>query len=268
MLRTAVSQICTLHWPFERDVELYARLGVAAVGVQQVKLEAYGVERGLRLLRDAGIEASCYQTGARFAVDDPARWPERREAIRRDLEVAARLQAGRLVLLTGPAGAQSYEEAAQVFVAQAAETVAHAAAHHVRLAIEPHFNVRVDATFVHSLRDALDLAAALDSPWAGVCCELTHVWMERGLYENLRRRCGLVAHVQTGDYALGTRASSERVPLGEGCMPLARLLDALSAAGYDGYCDLELLGPAIDAIGYEEAISRSLAWLARNAARR
>ncbi|MSQ25715.1 MAG: sugar phosphate isomerase/epimerase [Dehalococcoidia bacterium] len=268
MLRTAVSQITTMRWPFDRDVERYAELGVTAMGVLQSKLTAYGVERGLRLLRDAGITASCYQTGARFAADDPARWAERREAIVRDLETAARLQAGCLVLLTGPGGAQSYEEAAQVFLEQAAEIVEPAAAHRVRLAIEPHFNVRVDATFVYSLHDALDLAESLASPWAGVCCELTHVWMERGLYRSIQRRCRLIAHVQTGDYAYGTRASSERVPLGEGCMPLVRLLDALSAAGYEGYCDLELLGPAIDAMGCDEALGRSLAWLARYTARR
>jgi hypothetical protein len=34
---------------------------------------------------------------------------------------------------------------------------------------------------------------------------------------------------------------------------------ALAAAGYDGWYDIELLGPAIDAMGYEAVVPTALA---------
>jgi hypothetical protein len=33
------------------------------------------------------------------------------------------------------------------------------------------------------------------------------------------------------------------------------------AAGYDGFVDLELLGPTVEAEGYESAIRRGMRWL-------
>ncbi len=47
----SISQITTRTWPFERDIDHFSRLGVAAVGVLKGKLEG----RGIRLVatRDA-----------------------------------------------------------------------------------------------------------------------------------------------------------------------------------------------------------------------
>jgi sugar phosphate isomerase/epimerase len=257
----SISQITTRKWPFERDVDYFSRLGIAAMGVLKGKLEEYGTEGGIRLLRDSGLKTSCYQPGDRFAVDDPACWPERLDTLKRGLETARRLGASCLMLLTGPAGPISYEEAAKRFLEQLGELLPAAREAGVPIALESHISLRIDVTFVHRLHDVLDLVEAVDSPDFGACCEVTHVFPERGFYQNLRERTGRLLHVQTGDFRPGTVATSERVPLGEGIIDFPRVFQTLDEGGYDRYLELELLGPEIEALGYEEAIRRSLAYM-------
>jgi sugar phosphate isomerase/epimerase len=65
--------------------------------------------------------------------------------------------------------------------------------------------------------------------------------------------------VQVSDFAAGTMVASERVVMGDGDIPLRRICQAIAAAGYDGWWDIELLGSRIEAEGYESVVPRALA---------
>src|SRR5438094_2941539 len=54
-------------------------------------------------------------------------------------------------------------------------------------------------------------------------------------------------------------SASDRVVIGDGDIPLRRLCGALADAGYDGWYDIELLGPAIEAEGYEAVVPWAIA---------
>jgi sugar phosphate isomerase/epimerase len=64
--------------------------------------------------------------------------------------------------------------------------------------------------------------------------------------------------VQVSDFKVGTLAASERVVIGDGDIPLGRICRALAEAGYAGWWDIELLGSAIEAEGYESVVPRAL----------
>ena len=117
----------------------------------------------------------------------------------------------------------------------------------------------MDLGFLHSFDEALDFADASPSPWLGVVLELNNAWIERRLYENIRRRTGRIAVVQVSDFKVGTLRASERVVIGDGDIPLRRLCRALADAGYAGWYDIELLGPAIEAEGYPAVVPRAIA---------
>jgi sugar phosphate isomerase/epimerase len=239
-------------------VEAIAATGAPGIGVAIRKLEAVGVAAASRWLRDAGLAVSCLTSSGFFPLGDEA--GERAALARtlRHLEDAATLEAGCLMVLSGPAGALSWEEAAGrarpllEAVVRAAERAG------VRVAIEPTSQLRMDLSFVHTLGDALDLVDEIGSPWLGVVLELNNAWIERGLYRNIRERTGRIALVQVSDFRVGTLAASERVMIGDGDIPLARIVGALDAAGYVGWYDLELLGPAIDAEGYAAVVPRAV----------
>jgi hypothetical protein len=130
--------------------------------------------------------------------------------------------------------------------------------HRRRVLLEHTNPFRVDLSFVHTLRDALDLARRVD---VGVCMEVNACWIERGLAESIAAGVSerLIRLVQVSDFVVGTKATPDRAVPGDGDIPLARIVDQLLAAGYTGRFDLEIIGPRIEAEGYERAVSRSLA---------
>jgi sugar phosphate isomerase/epimerase len=125
----------------------------------------------------------------------------------------------------------------------------------VRLAVEPTNPLRADLSFVFCMRDGFDLARA-----AGISAvlDLYSCWYERGLEHLVRKNLDVLALVQISDYALKTYNTPNRSVIGDGDVPLERLLAMLLDAGYEGAFDLEILGPRIEEEGYASAIARSV----------
>lgn len=259
MPRFSVSQITTLHWPFERDVEAIAAAGAPGIGVAIRKLEAVGLERAVELVRGQRLAVSCLTSSGLFPLGDEAGERQALASTRRHLEAAAALGADCLMVLPGANPALSWEEAAARARPLLAALLPDAERLGVRLALEPTSQLRMDLAFLHSFDETLDFADAIDSPWLTVTLELNNAWIERRLYDNIRDRCQRIGVVQISDFRVGTLAASERVVIGDGDIPLRRLCAALADAGYDGWYDIELLGPAIEAEGYEAVVPRAVA---------
>ncbi len=261
MVKYCVNEASTLKWPFERDVRRLAELGVRAIAVSRPKIEAYGVDRGIRLLKDTGLTPAALLSTGFFTLDARSQWPGQLDTARRAIDLAARLGVEALVVLTGPPGALDYEQAEGRFLELLGALVPEAQRAGVRLALEPNNCLRVDLGYIHTLHDALDLADQVDSPWFTVCFEINNAWIERRLYANIRERARRIGLVQINDFKRGTQCTPSRVPLGDGLIPIERIMRTFLDAGYQGYFDVELVGPEIEAMGYDEALRRSLAWL-------
>jgi sugar phosphate isomerase/epimerase len=254
-----MSQITTFDWPFERDVEAFAAAGVPGIGLSLRKLEAYGATRAATRLRAAGLAVSCVTSSGLFPLEDPAVVRASLGETRKHLDWAAEVGAACLVVLPGHAPALSWEEAAARSRPFLEALLPQAERHGVRLAVEPVSQLRMDLGFLHTFDEALDFVDAIGSPWLGVVLELNNAWIERRLYANVAARTDRIALVQVSDFKVGTRCASERVVIGDGDIPLRRIARALAAAGYAGWYDIELLGPAIEAEGYEAVVPRAVA---------
>jgi sugar phosphate isomerase/epimerase len=237
--RVAVSQISSWSWSVAEDLAFYAESGIEAVGV------------ALRKLKDPGHEAALAAAGLRI-VDVIGVGADR---VAEGIAVAGRLDAPMVVLTTGPAGPVPWEEAADAFAETMAPLVEQAAAADVALVLEHTNSLRADVGFVHTLRDAVDLARRVG---VGVCVEVNACWAERGLAATLEDGMDVIRLVQVSDYAIGTTSTPDRLVPGDGDLPLHRILGQALAAGYAGAFELELVGPRIDAEGYASAISRSV----------
>jgi len=258
MPRVSVSQITTLGWSFERDVSAIAAAGVPGIGVAIRKLEATGLERARGLVRDAGLKVSCLTSSGPFPLLDEQGWQAACANAQRHLEVAADLGAACLMLLSGVAPALSWEEAAARFRPALDALLPHAERLGVRLALEPVSGVRADLGFLHTFDEALDFAESLGSQALGVVLEVNNAWVEPRLYTNLAARTDRIALVQVNDRKLEATGASDRVVMGDGVIPLRRILHALDRAGYAGWYDIELLGPAIEAEGYDSVVPRAV----------
>ncbi|MBI3742735.1 MAG: sugar phosphate isomerase/epimerase [Chloroflexi bacterium] len=263
MLKFSMNEVTSQHWSFEQDIRFYQQLDIPAISVQRSKMEAFGLKRAASLLKESGMTVASLLWPIYYALDDRSRWPAQIEDARKTLDIAASVEAESLVVTTGPCGSLLPDEAEERFLEIAGEVLPHAERLGIVLALEPASPLRIDRSFIHTHHDMLDLIDRVDSPHLKLCLEMNDAWVERRLYEDIKRRSGRIGIVQIDDFKAGTRCSPQRVPLGDGVIPLQRIIAALHEAGYRGYYDVELTGDDIEAMGYEEAIRRSVGWIRR-----
>lgn len=240
--RLSVNAICSMRQTLEQDLELWAALGVDHVGLITPKFDGPGWDAAVAAVRAAGLRVSsvsAYKEGLAGAVD-----------------VTATLGAPVLYLPTGSGGGATWEEAADRFCADMEPWLAEGRRAGVVLALEPTNPLRSDVSFVHCLRDAVDLARRAGM---GVVVDVYSTWYERDLERLVADNIDLVALVQLSDFRLGTFDVPNRVAVGDGDVPLEHFVRTIVAAGYRGAFDLELLGPVIEEEGYRAPLARSLA---------
>ncbi len=160
-----------------------------------------------------------------------------------------------LYFVPGSGGSLLWEEAADQFCDEMAPHVARAEELGVTLAVEPTNPLRTDVSFVHTVRDAVHLARMAGM---SVVVDFYAAWYERGLEETVRENMDIVSLVQIGDYKLGTFDIPNRCAIGDGDIPVERLMGMMLDAGFEGAFDLEILGPRVQEEGYRAPIVRSL----------
>lgn len=257
--RLSVNQASTIGWPLERDLELFADLGVRDVSLLQRKLEATGdVAGAVGRVNAAGLAVDNVAVGPCFELTRPAQWAAGRDRLRDCLRIAGELGSRCVVVTTGGPGDLGWEGAADALESAIGPVVAEARAAGREIAVENTNGLRLDISFATTLRDTMDLARRLG---LGVCMEVNNAWSERGLAETIRRDIDLVRMVQVNDFVVGTLRTPDRAVPGDGDIPLRRILGWLLEAGYHGFFELEIVGPRIEAEGYAAAVGRSLAVL-------
>ncbi|MEY2448319.1 MAG: hypothetical protein QOH79_1795 [Acidimicrobiaceae bacterium] len=233
-----MSGISTWNQSLADDVLLYEELGIHTVGAALRKIEG---ETDVELLRSSGLEfANVIGVG--------------HAGLQRGVDLANRLGAPAIVFTTGPAGNLEWDDAANAF----AKAMAPQLPAPLTLCLEHTNSLRHDVSFVHTLRDAIDLARRLDIQ---VCMEINACWAERDLARTIADGIDRIGIVQVSDFAVGTLSTPNRLVPGDGDIPLRRIIGQVLDAGYEGVFDLELVGPAIEAEGYPSALARSCTYL-------
>jgi 4-hydroxyphenylpyruvate dioxygenase len=247
-MQPALSQICSLESPFEKDVKDYAEGQCHAIEFWLTKLESYLETHSLddvqRLLAEHGVTApaASYQGGLLSSQG-----PARREAwdhLTRRLELCRKLPIGVLVVacdVAGPLGQQDFDRV-RVSLTQLAQEAERSG---VRVALEP----QARAAIGNNLQTAAALVEEVGSPWLGLCFDAFHYHVGPSKPEDL----GLLTrdnlfHVQLCDLAEVPRefaADGDRILPGDGDIPLAPIVDHLRRIGYDRYVSIELMNPQI-----------------------
>lgn len=255
--RVALNGTTTLDRSLDDDVELCLATGTPALAVPLSKIRRHRWEESVHAIRAAGLRVTNVVGLPRLLLDAPDAWPEAQRTMAWAVEVAAQAGAG-CILQSGRPGALDHRRAEAALVTALAPVGERARRLGVPLAFEPSHPLRRDLGFVHSLRDALDLAERVD---LGICVELNNCWVEWDLPELFRRGAGWFQVVQVSDFVVGTTDTPDRVVPGDGDIPLPQLLRGLVDAGYRGCFELELVGPRITAEGSAVAAARGLRWL-------
>jgi sugar phosphate isomerase/epimerase len=254
-----VSQVSSRNWSVEQDLAHYREHGIERIGVWMGKVLATDdPDASVASIAAADVTVTSVLAENPFTLGDRSGWDDQAEVLSRVFDAAEALACDTVVIPFGCGGAMAWERSADALEEAIGPTLREAQRRGIWILLEPTNSLRSDVSFVHTLRDALDLSWRLDT---GVCMEITAAWNERNLVGTVHSGVAGIGLVQVADFAIGTHDTPNRRVPGDGDIPLERIIGQLLDTGYEGLFELELIGPAIDAEGYDRAIDRSVAWL-------
>jgi sugar phosphate isomerase/epimerase len=235
-------------------IDACARHGIRAIDPWRDQVSLVGVERAAKAVRDAGIELSGYCRGGMF-TSDAAHRAEVRDDNRRAVDEAHALGASCIVLVVGglpqfsrPGSTPSKNiAAARAQVEDAiAEMMEYAASAKMPLAIEPlHPAYAADRACVNTTGHALDICDRLDpgrSRALGVALDVYHIWWDPDVLPQIARagQDRLLAFHVCDWLVPTTDILNDRGMMGDGVIDIQSLRRAVEAAGFAGYCEIEI----------------------------
>lgn len=246
--------MCTYRSAFSDELSLWEDLAVHQVGLLLNKVEEYGQADAVSALNDRSMAVTTIIT-RNFDLSSADTWDATRSDINRATDLAVEM-GGVPYFTPGRRDGRSFDELTDTLAEAVAPCVSYARARGVRLAIEP--SLRTDQSFVHTLRDAIDVT---DAAGLGLVADLGNCWMERDVHKTVRRAGQRIVAVQFADALFGTPESPSpggRVVPGDGDLDVEGFIVAVAEGGYAGAFELEMVGPAIEAEGPAAATRRAV----------
>ncbi len=256
--RLSVNSITSVHQSLAADIQMWSELGIEHVALVLPKIDQTGWEEARTMVTEAGLRVSTIFGPTYRPLDADRSLGSFGEDQRRTVEVidfAASVGAATVYVCSGAASTMSFDQGAAAFAELVAPAVRRSSEVGVPLLLEPTNPLRVDISFVFWQRDAMDVARQAGTK---VMLDLQSSWYERGLAHVVRRNIDLVGLTQISDYVIGTTRTGDRAVPGDGDIPLERLLAMVVDAGFEGSFDLEVMGPRVEAEGYQAAVRRSV----------
>ena len=231
-------------WSLAECIEGCARHGIPGISPWRDVLGAMGVHAAARQIRDAGLTVTGLCRGGMFPAADAGGRAAAIEDNRRAIEEAHRLQARSLVMVCGglPQGSKDIQGARQMVRDGLEMILPEARAAGVTLGLEPlHPMTCADRSVLSTLGQALDLCDALGEG-VGVVLDVYHVWWDPDLSRQMTRAAGRSAGFHICDWLVPTTdLVFDRGMPGDGVIDIAGISAMVSAAGYEGFVEVELL---------------------------
>lgn len=256
--RLSMNQATLKYASLEEALRTCADQGYQSIGLWREPVAEVGLEAAVRQLRASGLRFSSLCRGGFLTTDDDDEFArsvaDNERAIEETAALAAAGAAGSrpvLVLVAGgiPRGG-TVAAARERFFEGLLRLMPRAAEAGVTLAIEPlHPMYASDRAVISTLEQALDMAEATESAWAGVVVDAFHVWWDPSVLAQIRRAgaAGRIASYQVCDWwaPLEEDVLLSRHQPGSGVVDFAEMTRVVEGAGYTGDIEVEIFNKAI-----------------------
>ncbi len=251
MEKIAVSELSTIRWSLEQDVTAYREAGFDAIGVWRHKLSDCDPFSAANLIRNAGMKVSSLQWAGGFTGTEVCNYDECVEDGREAIIQASILGADCLIVHIGGRCGHTANHARRLAKGALKNLVTYAKEHRVRLAIEPmHPRLCQNWTFCDRLQSALDLIHDFPAEHVGIVFDSYHLGYDRCAVEALESITDRIALIQIADGRKVPGFEPDRCLPGNGTLPVAEIIEVAQSSGYDGFFELELMGPEFDNMDY------------------
>lgn len=258
MARISMNELTTYRWPFEEDVVQYARTGIDAIAVWRHKLSDFGEERGIELIADSGLKVSSLLWAGGFTGSDGRSHKESVEDAHDAVRLAASLGAECVIVYSGPRAGHTHNHARRLLTNALRDLLPHAGQTGITLALEPmHNQCAAEWTFLTDLEETVEFIQTFDHPQLKLAFDTYYFGGDEAVLDRLGRWVPHLGIVHLGDARQLPDGEQDRCPLGCGIVPLDRIVNTLSAAGYQGYFDIKLMGQEIESADYQQLLEAS-----------
>jgi sugar phosphate isomerase/epimerase len=248
--RLSLNQATVQHLGVADAVALCARHDISAVGLWRDPVAAAGLASVAALVKRAGLHVSSLCRGGFFTRADADGLAAARADNRAAVREAAELEADALVLVCGGLvpGSRDLGLARRMVADAIGDLVPFAQRLGIRLGIEAlHPMFCADRCVIASLGEAVDLALLFPAEVVGVVVDTYHVWWDARLAAEIARAAGRIVGYQVCDWVLPLPADVllGRGHLGDGVIDFGPITDAVTAAGYSGYVEVEIFNAEV-----------------------
>jgi sugar phosphate isomerase/epimerase len=235
-------------WNLREIIEGCARHGIRGISPWRDQLAALGVKEAAKMIRNNGLTVTGLCRGGMFPAADRKGRQAALDDNLRAVDEAAALGARCLVLVVGglPAGSKDLKGAREMVRDGIGETLEHARAAGVPLAIEPlHPMYCAERACVNTLSQALDLCDEVDGGKGGALgavVDVYHVWWDPQLESQIARAGDkrLLAFHLCDWLVPTTDLLNDRGMMGDGVIDLPLIRAWMEAAGYRGFHEVEI----------------------------
>jgi sugar phosphate isomerase/epimerase len=248
--RLSLNQATVKHLGLKEAVALCVRHDIPAIGLWRDRVAETGLAEAAAAVRAAGLQVSSLCRGGFFTQADP----DGRRAARADnlaaIAEAAELGTDTLVLVCGGLvpGQRDLGLARRVIADAIGELAPEAQRLGVRLGIEAlHPMFCADRCVISSLGEAVDLALRFPADAVGVVVDTYHVWWDARLADQIARAGRRIVSYQVCDWVLPLPRDTllGRGHVGDGVIDFAPITAGVTAAGYDGYVEVEIFNAEV-----------------------
>ncbi len=258
MALLSVNEATTFRWSLEDDLAHYATAGIPALGVWRHKLSDYGQTKGIELLAASGLKVSHLFWAGGFTGSDGRSFRASIDDATEALNTAAAISAGVLLVYSGARAGHTHNHARRLLRDALRELAPVAAERDIVLALEPmHPDCAGNFTFLTSVDQTLEVLDSVGSPHVKMVFDTYHLGQDDAILDQMPHIAPHVALVQLGDARQPPDKEQNRCRLGEGYIPIARIVGQLRDLGYDGYFDVELLGEEIERFDYPQLLEHA-----------
>ncbi len=229
----------------EDAVEGCLRHGIGGISPWRDKIAEAGLPQAVKMIRRAGLTVTGVCRGGMFPAADADGRRLALEDNRKAIDEAAALESRCLVLVVGglAPGSKDLGDARRQVEDGIAASLDYARSVGVSLAIEPlHPMYAADRACVNTLGQALDICDRLGTG-IGVAVDVYHVWWDPELAPQIARagRDGRLFAYHLCDWMVPTTdLLLDRGMMGDGAIDLPAIRRDMEAAGYDGFCEVEI----------------------------
>ncbi|HEX7005888.1 MAG TPA: sugar phosphate isomerase/epimerase family protein [Alphaproteobacteria bacterium] len=221
-----------------------ARHGVTGISPWRDQLAEAGVANAAKAIRANGLTVTSLCRGGFFTWGDAADRAKSIDDNRRAVDEAVAIGAKCLVLVVGGLAPGSKDlQGARAQVRDGIATLLdYARPAGMPLAIEPlHPMYAADRACVNTLAQANDLCDGL-GPGVGIAVDVYHVWWDPDLPRQVARAGGRILGFHICDWLVPTTdLLLDRGMMGDGVIDIPAIRGLVEAAGYTGFCDVEIL---------------------------